>query len=237
MEITIYTITYNEEIMLPFFIKWYKERFPNCKIVVYDNYSTDNTEKIALDNDCKVIKYDTNNQLSDSKFLEIKNNCWKESNTNWVIVCDCDEHLDINEEDLKEEERNKVTIISTKGYDVVNMNENYQIDKMNCGCNSPGYSKKILFNKDKIKEINYLPGCHIANPKGDVVFSYKVYNLLHKMYVNTDFLLKKYERNSKRLSAENIKNGWSYHYKKKKEELVKEIQLKRDTCIKIEKGS
>jgi len=34
---TIYTITYNEELMLPYFIRHYRLRFPNCKIVVYDN--------------------------------------------------------------------------------------------------------------------------------------------------------------------------------------------------------
>ena len=94
--ITIYTITYNEEVVLPYFITWYRNRFPDCRIVVYDNYSTDNTEKIALEHNCEVIKYDTNNQLSDSKYLEIKNNCWKTANTDWVIVCDCDEFLDVN---------------------------------------------------------------------------------------------------------------------------------------------
>ena len=54
--ITIYTIAYNEEVMLPFMIKWYRERFPECKIVVYDNFSTDKTEEIALSNDCQVVK-------------------------------------------------------------------------------------------------------------------------------------------------------------------------------------
>jgi len=63
--------------MLPFMIKWYRERFPNCLIIVYDNESTDRSVQIALENNCKVISYSTNNQLSDSKYLEIKNNCWK----------------------------------------------------------------------------------------------------------------------------------------------------------------
>jgi glycosyltransferase involved in cell wall biosynthesis len=236
MEITIYTVCYNEEIMLPFFIKWYKERFPSCKIVIYDNESTDDTVKIALDNNCEIITYSTNNQMKDGKLIEIKNNCWKNATTDWVIVCDCDEHLDINQEDLKAESENGVTIITTKGYDVVNLNEDYNIDKMNCGCNSPGYSKKVLFNKSKIKEINYSAGCHIANPIGTIIYSKNVYNMFHKMYVNTEFLVNKYERNNKRLSAENIKNGWSVHYKKKKELLIEEIKLKRKTCEKIKKG-
>ena len=64
-------------------IKWYRERFPNCLIIVYDNESTDRSVQIALENNCKVISYSTNNQLSDSKYLEIKNNCWKTDYTSY----------------------------------------------------------------------------------------------------------------------------------------------------------
>ena len=44
--ITIYTFTYNEELLIKFMIDHYKLRFPNCKIIVYDNESTDNTKKL-----------------------------------------------------------------------------------------------------------------------------------------------------------------------------------------------
>ena len=53
MKIACYTITYNEELMLPHFIKHYKQFCD--KIVVYDNMSTDRTKEIALDNGCEVI--------------------------------------------------------------------------------------------------------------------------------------------------------------------------------------
>jgi glycosyltransferase involved in cell wall biosynthesis len=113
--VTIFTVAYNEEIMLPFFIKWYRKRFPNCRIVVYDNESTDDTVKIALENNCEVITYCTNNQLSDSKYLEIKNNCWKDATTDWVLVCDVDEMLDINFKNL---ENCKYDIIQGKGFEM-----------------------------------------------------------------------------------------------------------------------
>ena len=35
--ITIYTITYNEEFIIPYFIKWYRDIFVDCKIIIYDN--------------------------------------------------------------------------------------------------------------------------------------------------------------------------------------------------------
>ena len=73
MQITIYTVAYNEELMLPFFIKHYRTLFPECHIVVYDNQSTDRTVEIAKESNCEVIQYDTDNKISDRKYLEIKN--------------------------------------------------------------------------------------------------------------------------------------------------------------------
>lgn len=216
MNITIYTIAYNEEFMLPFFIKWYKERFPDCKIVVYDNYSTDNTVQIALDNNCEVIQYDTNNQLSDSKYLEIKNNCWKDATTDWVIVCDVDELLDINSSLLNTDQ----TLFKSKGYNMCNVENIDNILDIKYGIESPGYDKTICFNKKYIKEINYSPGCHSCNPKGDVIYGQKIRPiLLHMKFINEDLLAKKYKSYKSRLSAENLKNNWGFQYKDEEEKV------------------
>ena len=45
--IEIFTICYNEEIILQKFINHYRTRFPNCEITIYDNMSTDNSRQIA----------------------------------------------------------------------------------------------------------------------------------------------------------------------------------------------
>ena len=147
MNITIYTIAYNEEFMLPFFIKWYKDKFSDCKIVIYDNYSTDNTVQIALDNNCEVIQYDTNNQLSDSKYLEIKNNCWKDATTDWVLVCDVDELLDINSSLLNTDQ----TLFKSKGYNMCNVENIDNILDIKYGIESSAYDKVLCFNKKYIK--------------------------------------------------------------------------------------
>lgn len=213
--ITVYTIAYNEEIVLPFFIKWYRERFPDCKIVVYDNYSTDNTEKIALENNCEVIKYDTNNQLSDSKYLEIKNNCWKEAKTDWVIVCDVDEFLEIKPEDLNTDQ----TLFKSKGYNMCNVENLKNILDIKHGIESVQYDKVICFNKLYIKEINYTPGCHSCNPIGDVIYTSKTPKLLHMKFINEDLLAEKYKSYKSRLSAENLKNNWGVQYKEEEQKV------------------
>ena len=116
--ITIYTITYNEQFILPHFIKWYRDKFPDCRIVIYDNESTDNTVGIAYENNCEVVFYSTNNKLTDSKYLEIKNNCWKDANTDWVVVCDADEFLEVDKNMLNTDQ----TIYKSKGYNMCNVN-------------------------------------------------------------------------------------------------------------------
>ncbi len=75
--ITIYTMAYNEDVFLQYMINHYRSRFSNCHIVLFDNESTDNTRQIALDNNCEVKDFKTNNTIDDLKIQHLKNNCWK----------------------------------------------------------------------------------------------------------------------------------------------------------------
>ena len=45
--ITIHTVAYNEEKIVKYFIEHYRNRFPNCIIKIWDNFSKDNTVDIA----------------------------------------------------------------------------------------------------------------------------------------------------------------------------------------------
>lgn len=220
MNLTIYTITFQEQFVLPFFIKWYRDRFPNCKIVVYDNESIDNTVKIALENNCEVISYNTNNQLSDAKYLEIKNNCWKSAETDWVLVADCDEFLDIKPEDLNTDQ----TLFISKGYNMCNVDNVSNILDIKCGVRSEQYDKVLCFNRQQIKEINYSPGCHSCNPIGNVKFSNKTPNLLHMKFLNEDYMVDRYKMFKNRMSEENIKKGWGIQYTNTEEIIRKDYK-------------
>ena len=217
MNVTIYTICFNEEFILPFFIKWYRDRFPDCKIVVYDNMSTDNTVKIALENNCEVIQYDTNNQLSDSKYLEIKNNCWKDATTDWVLVCDVDELLDINSSLLNTDQ----TLFKSKGYNMCNVEGLDNVLDIKHGIEAVQYDKVVCFNKLYIKEINYTPGCHSCNPIGDVIYTPKRPKLLHMKFLDEDYLVNRYKMFKNRMSEENIKMGWGIQYREE-ENIIRE---------------
>jgi hypothetical protein len=213
--ITIYTLTYNEEVMIEFFIQHYRKKFPNCIINIYDNESTDNTIKIAKSYDCNIITYNTNNTLSDSVYLNIKNNCWKNATTDWVLICDCDELLEINQDNLLDEINNNTTIIQTEGFDMINVSDdptNIVLTDIKHGVRNQLYDKKVLFNKTKINEINYQPGCHLATPIGGVINSKKIYKLLHYKYINLNYIINRYRLFNSRLSNENRIKKWGIQY-------------------------
>lgn len=207
--IEIFTIIYNEEIILQKFINHYRERFPNCEITIYDNMSTDNSRQIAIENSCKIINYNSNNEIRDDLYLEIKNNCWKKAYTSWVLIADADEFLDINQEQLKKED---CSIILSKGYNMVNLEDDLIFENIKFGIRAKQYDKYYLFNKSKIKEINYEAGCHSANPKGEIKFSKNVYNLFHYTMLSEQYLIDRYKRNIERLSSINKKYGWGIQY-------------------------
>lgn len=229
---TIITITYNEEFILPHFIKHYRTNFPNCRIIVYDNYSTDATVEIAKANGCEVVMYDTGGKLSDAKYLEIKNNAWKGID-GWVIVCDADEFLDIDEETLINKSNIGCTIIGSIGYNMVNLSDNLDFERITRGVRSSSYDKFLCFNSDFIKEINYSAGCHFASPKGTIVDASTPYRLRHYKYINIDYMIKRHKAYGERLSDENLKNQWGTHYLYSAEQITKEFNEARKNSIRI----
>lgn len=231
--ITIYTVAYNEENQLPFLIEFYRLRFPNCEIIVYDNMSTDNTVNIAKTNNCKIISYDTNNQISDRKYLEIKNNCWKTSTTDWVLVCDVDELLDINSNDLIYENAKGSSIIKSEGYNMVNMEGDTDLYSIKYGARHIESDKSYLFNKSYIKEINYQPGCHVCNPVGKICYSEKSYKAYHYNFINEKLTLEKHKIYAGRLSQDNLKHGWGSHYLLSEDAVLKAYEQVRKNAIRL----
>jgi glycosyltransferase involved in cell wall biosynthesis len=221
--ITIYTIAFNEELMLPFFIAHYRKMFPGCKIVVYDNESTDKTVEIAHFHGCEVVTYCTNNQLSDRKYLDIKNKCWKDAQTNWVLIADVDEFCHISQEQLQKEQDECTTVINFLGFNMVNHANNFDVNSINKGVRAPSYDKIYLFDKDFIDNITYGWGAHSAQLEGDAIFSEKKYICRHYKYINPDYMVTRHGMFAKRLSKENLEKGYGGHYLYSPEEIKKEF--------------
>lgn len=235
--ITIYTLTYNEELLMQFMINHYRSRFPNCHIVVYDNSSTDRTVEICKNNNCEVRGYNSNNQLNDGLHMQIKNSCWKDAATDWVLMCDLDEMLDINEAQLKAEDAAGVTRIKTEAWTMVNLTDDVDLEslaKIDHGFRDPGYDKSLLFNKKYIHEINYDPGCHHSYPVGHVSDSSKIYQIRHYQYCNLNAFVSKRMETKKRLSEANKRNGWGVpQCSGNEQDKVNDFMYRRQHAVKV----
>jgi hypothetical protein len=206
--------------------------FPRCRIVVYDNQSTDSTASIAREMGCEVIEYNTGGKLSDDKYLEIKNNCWKGVD-GWVIVADCDEFCDIDVMQLGVMDDQGATIVRFSGWNMVNLKDNMNFSAIKTGFRSDSYDKFYCFDARLIKEINYSHGCHTANPVGSVVFSVKTFNCRHYKYLNPDYMVKRHAIFAARLSDKNLQKGYGGHYLYGEAAIRKEFDEARKIAKKI----
>lgn len=219
IKIEVFAICYNEEKMLPYFLRYYSQ-FGD--ITVYDNMSTDNSIEIMKSHRVNVIPYDTNNQIRDDVYIDIKNNCYKKSDSDWVIVCDIDEfvyHKDL----LSIIEKSKSTIIRPTGYEMFSESfpttDKMIFEEIKTGILYPNSSKMCLFKPQEI-EINFLPGCHNAKPRGNVVIDENTnIKLLHYKHLSRDYVIKRYKIYEKRLSNINKQRNWGKHYYQKEAEI------------------
>lgn len=260
MKIHAYSICWNEEVLLPFYLRHY-EQFCE-KIIIYDNMSTDKSRYIINNHPlCELRDFNTHNEINENIFLEIKNNCWKECRNkgiDYVIVSDIDEFLHSKNLISFLKNNKKFSVFRPAGFEMFankfQQNEYQLYDQIKKGLFSSKFCKKIIFSPDRIREINFKPGAH-SNRKILFNHEFKLFNflinqnvsksvrkvifkffsplwyfdrkpaeeselkLLHFKYIDKEYLMKRHEIYSKRLSQINKENKWGYNYLNYKKEL------------------
>lgn len=222
--IDIFTLCYNEMDIIPFVIQYWKRIARH--VYVYDNGSTDGSiEYLKKYNFIDIIPYKSDG-LNDLKYIEIKNNVWKNSTADFVIICDMDECL--YSEKLNDifdyMKNNKQTISHTWFLETISEHKpEYQQNKLYHELDNvfikPGNinDKCIIFDPKEIKSINYKPGAHTCNPEGNVSYYDKQeqnpIKVIHIKNLSLDYKLNRHIMYKNRLSSVNIKNGYGIHYK------------------------
>ena len=74
------------------------------------------------------------------------------------------------------------------------------------------FNKFCIFKPREINEINYNFGCHVASPKGNVVFYDKPIKLLHLKKIGLNYFLEKMKAYHTRLSKFNRDRALGYQY-------------------------
>lgn len=226
----VFLLCYNEEVLLPHTISHYKKLLPTAEFTIFDHSSTDKSVEIARSLGCNVFSYNTkNNQIDDFKYIKIKNNCWKFIDDGWVIVCDMDEWLCVDEDSLIKEQQKGNNIIQVEGFNIIADSKcedlsDINLHKQKNGLEHGGSCKKVCFRPDKIKEINYSIGAHNCKPEGDIKISDSKYMLKHMSLLGLPFVLKRHAIRRAR-SAEMWKYGHAGHYAQTDEKVKETYDL------------
>lgn len=235
--VDVFTMAYNEEKVLPHFIKHYKQFCRN--ITLYNNCSTDSTVQICKDNNVKVI--DTGlDEINDLEFLRIKENCYLSSDADYVIVVDPDEfvyHPDMTKL-LEEYKLKNITIPKTRGYTMATNdgypNNGFLVDKIKTGIISIDYAKRSLFSP-KLK-IHWHAGMHrIISLEGPAKESEQQdISILHYKFIDRKEIHDKKIVYAKRMSQFNKKNSLgTYYYNYDRDETEKWFQDHVDRAITV----
>ena len=225
MNINVFLVCYNEQVLLPHTIKHYKTLLPSCTITICDNESTDDSVEIAKSLGCNIITWYTNNMVDDHKLRDLKNNCWKDVKDGWIIMGDMDEWLCVTEADLQKELELGTSILNVRGVNVVG--ESKRADLSDIDLHSlervkdfPNESKKLCFLRESINEVNYTHGAHWCFPKGDIQYSLKTYINKHMQCIGLQYLIDKFTSSYHR-SHEMHKQGMAVHYTDNIHEITK----------------
>lgn len=213
MKVHVYTLCYNEEVLLPYFFRHYKPMAE--RIVVYDNGSIDKSRELVTSLGGELRNLDTGGEHSDRAQTKLKNTCYNESRgkADWVIVVDMDEfmyHPNLVGL-LKSYKASGITFPKVLGFDMFSEkppSRNGQIyEEIREGWPYWMYNKFSVFHPDI--DVNFGPGCHKADPKGPVKMSdTPEIKLLHYRYLGAEYFARRYIMRMARISEDNVKNGW-----------------------------
>jgi hypothetical protein len=193
MRVELYTITWNERRILPFFLEHYEpwvDRF-----IVFDDQSDDGTaETLARHPKVDLRAFPPKGSSFVLTARALWQQVWKESRgrAQWVVVTNVDEffyHPAGMRAYLERCTAEGVTIIHPRGYEMVGDRfpkpGSSLPRELPMGVPMFGQDKRQLFAPDAVVEINFEPGRHSCSPTGTVVEPTTVEAaLLHYKYVD-----------------------------------------------------
>jgi glycosyltransferase involved in cell wall biosynthesis len=228
----IHTFTDKKAVYIDYFYDWYQARFTNLKIVVHDNHSTDNTVEMALRRRCVVETFGSPNLYEENTLIALKNSCFIDGSTDYFIVCDIDEFLDLNEVDLIG--RNP-SLVQSWCWQMSNRTSE-DIKMIKFGTRDWYYDKVLCFKRSDILEINYQPGSHFCNPKftkTEIEITKIRRNMFHYRWLSYEHVSSRYRRNSRRLAPSNYEKIEKWHWDASEESLRQQYRHIQKTAVKL----
>jgi hypothetical protein len=154
--------------------------------------------------------------------MQWRNNIWKGSQADWVIIPDTDEFIQITPADLCRSQLDNIF----KCYAYQMVGDSLDIDTICYGARTgDGFDRTCIFKPQEIKDINWDMGAHNSQPQAFkcLIWSSLRPVLFHMKYFSKQYLIDRNKGLGMRLSALDHKNRWSYHYRWGKNQLDKEF--------------
>jgi len=230
MWIDLYTITWNDRRVLPFFLEHYApwvDRF-----VVFDDQSDDgSTQALARHPKVDLRPFPPKGESFVLAALNLWQHAWKESRgrADWVVLCNVDEffhHPAGMGAYLQRCTAEGATIIHPRGYEMVGDRfpepGSSLVRQVPMGVAMFGQDKRQLFDPDAIDEINFAPGRHQCEPTGTVVEPVAVEAaLLHYKYVDPHaYMLPRQKILGQRMLPGDRSRGFGKQYGSTSEQLL-----------------
>ena len=225
MNVLTITIARDEEQLIPYFVRHYRQ-FGD--VIVFDDHSEDNTVDVALAAGAQVMPVE--GPVWDHvewQIIGVKNHNWKpfRDQYDWVIVVDADEflyHTDLPQV-LRSCQRHGLTILEPRGYQMLSDSPPCKggliTAEIRRGDRCWLYSKRCCFNPQKITEINFGIGAHYAAPLGDVQpLLCPDLKLLHYHFIGLDYVMARYANRVRWQADMQTPDGWR-DYKETREQV------------------
>lgn len=246
MAIDLYTITWNERQMLPFFFRHYEpwvDRF-----IVYDDQSDDGTaEVLARHPKVELRPYPPKVDSFVLTTLQLWQDVWKESRgkADWVVVTNIDEffyHPSGMGAYLQRCKAEGITIIHPRGYEMVADRfpgeDASLIESIRKGVPMFGNDKRQLFDPQAIDEINFEPGRHRCAPTGRIVTPPTAEAaLLHYKYVDPhQYTIPRQRSLGQRLLEGDRRRGYGMQYTLSPDQILGSFEWLRMHAVDVVSG-
>ena len=242
LKIELYTCTWNEEFQLPFALQYWQRLITpesELKCTVFDNMSDDRTLDILSQYDWITVKqFDTNGEMNEDVLTYIRNNCWKGSKADWVMMVDLDEVFyakDIISE-LQKMKQQGVAVVACQWYALIgddvptyrdDMLLHQQIgraykQRMNHRQGQGDFGKLQLFDPKKVSTMNYSVGMHIAYPDAPIMPNFNIYQIHFDKGYGIQWKIQKRRELWDRMAMSQKQKGYGYEYGWDDEKMIAE---------------
>lgn len=248
--LVVVSLCYNESKIIPYL--YYYVREYATQFIVYDNKSVDNSVELLLGYDIPVtvFEYNSNNEINDFKYLEIKNNAYN-FDSEFIIVQDMDEFLFSTDWStlMNKIVMNGCECCFSKWYEMISRKDIETYPKNFSLHNNIKYfvkpnestpkistyklGKPHLIFKPALERFEFTIGQHnlkgISNP---LVENQDLY-CFHMNMIGFEYYIQKQLRNKCRLSMLNLKEDYGIQYTRTEKEVREDLKYLYNHVLEI----